>query len=591
MNRNISDNIKLYFGIVTVLVVIMLAQNTVFRHMIGYNIELTNWIMVSFIILSSVTIAWDTYKKLKEVNKLMFAVEELVNGNIDVHIDYRFDKTDDINNLAINATKLRDTLKRMIKDIDNMSILHSMGKIDRVIDARTYTGSYSALANNVSKMGQEYAKMTKEVSEALVCMANGNFEIKVEQYEGEKAKISESLSLLNDNLRIVNGEIKSMIGYVQAGELSQNFDTEGLQGEWKEQTLGFQALLNEIKRPIDEAKEVLKKVSEGDLSAKMEGFYNGEFLEIKRSINESNKRIKDYIDEISGVLGEVAKDNLDTKIHSYFYGDFYEIKEDVNSIVKKFSDVISQIKTSSGNTNQFASDIANNSNVVADGAREQNEYITSLKGSISRVNEGANQNSENSQSALSNSDKLKASALEATEQMNNMLISMESIKQSSEDISGIVKIVEGITLQTNLLAINATIEAAKAGEAGRGFAVVGEEVRSLSQRVSSATNDIRNLVEESIRRVQHGNDIAEQTDVALKEIVEKAALVSENIDLIQNSSKSQVRDIVMVSDEVTKIADVVNVNSERTVHLAQSSQELEGIAVELAQMTQAFNVK
>ena len=588
---SLSRIIRGFFILIAVEVVLLFLLNVVLAEGLGYNLNVFNWSVVIVTTILTLVMLMGVLKRFKQIEKLMRAVDELVKGNIDVHIDYQFDKMDSANTLAINLTKLRDTLKRMIKDIDNMSLLHSMGKIDRVIDTRTYTGAYADLAKNVSHMGQEYAKMTNDMIRSLNNFASGDFRVELDTYEGDKAALNKSMEALRYNLVTVNKEIATVIDIAKSGDLHHTLEYDIFEGSWRDMTIGLNSLLAEFLRPINEAKEVLKKLSDGDLSAKMVGDYKGDFLDIKHAINDSTSRIQAYISEISTVLAKVAKDNLDTKIESYFYGDFFEIKEDVNNIIKKFNAMLNEIQMASENTSGLSAEISNTSHVVAEGAREQSGYIQALEVSMARVNTQADENSENSYNALQNSDQLKESALEATNQMDNMLLSMESIKQSSEDISGIVKIVEGITLQTNLLAINATVEAARAGEAGKGFAVVSEEVRSLSQRVGNATNEIRKLVEESIERVNQGNDIAKQSDEALREIVEKSVLVAENIELIQKSSKEQVKDILKVSNEVSKIADVVATNSEKTIQLAAASGELDTLAAGLEDMTASFKVR
>jgi len=171
-----------------------------------------------------------------------------------------------------------------------------------------------------------------------------------------------------------------------------------------------------------------------------------------------------------------------------------------------------------------------------------------------------------------------------------MLMAMVQIKESSKGISKIIKVIQDIAFQTNLLSLNAAVEAAHAGQYGKGFGVVAEEIRSLAARSQQSSVETTALIEDSISRVESGANIAESTSQSLDTIVESASDVLEIINNISSASKDQAEAIAQFSNGLETISQVVQSNSTISVETATASEELSSQAELLQQLVAFFRL-
>jgi methyl-accepting chemotaxis protein len=167
---------------------------------------------------------------------------------------------------------------------------------------------------------------------------------------------------------------------------------------------------------------------------------------------------------------------------------------------------------------------------------------------------------------------------------------MQGINASSRKIADIIGVIDGIAFQTNILALNAAVEAARAGEQGRGFAVVASEVRSLAGRSAAAAREIKNLISDSVARVEHGSALADQAGETMTDVVSAIRRVTDIMGRISSASQEQSQGVAQVGEAVTHMDRTTQQNAALVEEMAASAQGLNQQAQELVRAVAVFQL-
>jgi len=348
-------------------------------------------------------------------------------------------------------------------------------------------------------------------------------------------------------------------------------------------------LTKTITDPIIDCITVFGKISqEGDIGQNI----NSELLNKKDEIGDLAKAINDMITSLmerASVAQKIASGDLMVNPKSASEKDV--LGNALVTMTKKLNHVMFQIKTASVEVDSGAKQVSSSSNSLSEGATTSAASIEEISSSMTEIESQARTSADNATQASQLATAARDAAETGAGEMGRMLEAMTGISESSQQIAKIIKVIDDIAFQTNLLALNAAVEAARAGQHGKGFAVVAEEVRSLAGRSAKAASETSELIEDAVKRVEKGNDIADQTGKALAGIVEQVTSVTDLVGEIASSSSEQALGVSQVSQGLAQIDSVTQGNTANAEETAAASKELSSQATELQNSIARFKIK
>ena len=312
---------------------------------------------------------------------------------------------------------------------------------------------------------------------------------------------------------------------------------------------------------------------------------------LAQSFDKTISRLKNYIGEISSTLESVASGDLTLQITQEYVGDFAVIRTSLNNILENLNKTMSQIVSSSECVSGGASQMSSASQGLSQGAVDQTDAVKGLVQTMEEVADRIRQTADNAGHAQKQAGDVGRHLAESNQKMEEMTAAMEKINNSSKEIGKIIKAIEDIAFQTNILALNASVEAARAGAAGKGFAVVSEEVRDLAGKTAEASKSTAALIERSITAVEEGNRIAAATAKQLEGAVSEAQRIVGTINNLAADARTQADAMGQVEAQISQISSVTQVNSATAQESSATSQELSAQAGLLRELVKTFHLR
>ncbi len=246
----------------------------------------------------------------------------------------------------------------------------------------------------------------------------------------------------------------------------------------------------------------------------------------------------------------------------------------VRSITGPINRISGGLKDGAAQVNDAASQVSSASQQLAEGASEQASSLEESSAALEEMSAMTRNNAENAKMANDLSEQARKAAQGGDTTMGQLNGAMTAINESSAKISKIIKVIEEIAFQTNLLALNAAVEAARAGEHGKGFAVVADEVRNLAQRAAEAARETTELIEDSVGNAKEGTDVASEVGKSLTAIVTDVTEVTSLVNNITRSSKEQAEGVEQVNTAVSQMDKLTQQSAAGAEESASAAEEL-----------------
>ena len=464
--------------------------------------------------------------------------------------------------------RLIPTLTKPVRKFKELLNDYSLGNYQHSMRVKS-NDEFGQMAHMLNKLRDSQL----EKIDAAEKIASGNLDFKVHSLS-EHDSLSMSFEKMIENLNKLVEEIKFLTSASVNGNSRSRGNTEIFNGGYKAIVAGINETLDAVYAPVNEAVVALEKIAAGDFTVKITKEYSGDHQKIKSSINHVTQSLGKTLNEVSQAVSAAAS---------------------------------------------AATQISSSTEEMAAGANEQSAQASEVATAVEQMSRTIVQTTKNTTSAAEASKNAGLVAKEGGKVVQGTIAGMiriadvvqqsantvEELGKSSNEIGEIIQVIDDIASQTNLLALNAAIEAARAGEQGRGFAVVADEVRKLAERTSKATQEIAGMIkhiqkdtEGAVASMKHGTTevekgkaLAEKAGESLNEIISRAENVADIVTQVAAASEEQSRASEQISQNIELITNVTQQSANGVRQIAHAAEELNQLTGNLQSLISGFKVE
>ncbi len=462
--------------------------------------------------------------------------------------------------LAPAISKPINKLKNIVKEF-------ALGdyNIDINYNNKDEVGELAHLLKDLQKAQKEKISAAEQIASGIINKVD---------LASDKDALAIAFNKEADTIKALLEEADVLIKANQDGNLNLRGDSSKFEGEWSKLIEGMNSILDAVVAPINESAKVLKVMANGDFTVKVKGNYKGDHQLIKNNINTVNESLSEALSKVSeAVLATASASN--------------QISASVEEMAAGAGEQTQQ-------TSEVARSIEQMTKTILDNTKNASIAAETAKSSGDKARKGGNVVEDTIKGMLRIAEVVKKSAE-----------TVEALGKSSDAIGEIIQVIDDIADQTNLLALNAAIEAARAGEQGRGFAVVADEVRKLAERTTKATKEIAGMIKQiqkvtteavdSMKQgkieVDKGKSLADNAGEVLREIIAEAEKVTDVAALVAAASEEQSAAAEQISKNIESISAVTQESASGAQQIAKSAEDLNNLTQRLETLIGHFQIE
>ncbi|WP_312401837.1 methyl-accepting chemotaxis protein, partial [Stenotrophomonas indicatrix] len=439
--------------------------------------------------------------------------ERLSKGELDQ--EFRLGGRDELTQLGEAMASVRQSVQAAIGAQLQMAEQHEAGAIRYRMDASAFPGDFGRMVQATNHLVESHVQVQLLMAEVMQRYAIGDLSRDLPEYPGEKGTLTRTLAAVKQSLMAINAQIDELARAARAGDFSVRGDAAAFQYQFQAMVNHLNGMMASSQASIADVSDVLRAISHGNLTARMEGEYEGVFA---------------------------------------------RMRDDANATTTQLTGIVRGIQVAADSINNAAQELAAGNNDLSRRTEQQAANLEEAAASMEELTSTVRQNAELARQADSEAHAAGVAVRETEQAMAQMATVMGEIDQSSARISEISTVIDGIAFQTNILALNAAVEAARAGEQGRGFAVVASEVRTLAQRAGVAAKEIKELIEDAAAKVQSGLAVTVESEAAIARVAQASSRTTQLMSDIAAASKEQAAGIEQVNQVVVQMDQVTQQN-------------------------------
>lgn len=350
-------------------------------------------------------------------------------------------------------------------------------------------------------------------------------------------------------------------------------------------------VISRLLAPVSKVCDSIVSLSEGDFTTYMSPTKRKDEIGVlQNKVYELEETLSGIIGDTNHILEQITSNNLTVADMKAYPGEFNALSNSVNQIKYIMAHLLKEMQMAAYGVEDGSNQLAGAAESLSEGTTSQASSIMTLESQMNDTVESIHRNADNCVRVNGELSDLDIRIQEGNLEMEKLRSAVDEVAKMSTDIQQIVGAIDNIAFQTNILALNASVEAARAGDNGKGFAVVAEEVRNLAARSADEAGKTSELIKACLDSIDVAKMHAESTAECLSSVAGSSTEISHAFDTISSDTEDQARRSDSIQEEIHNISDVVQSNIAAAEETAASSQQLSDQALRLNDMVKKFQV-